>query len=152
MEKHFYYDNYNGLSEWVCENLRVPLEFRPVFVLLNLLAVTYTVLRLNDYWGGLSILFFYFFNSFFIGQLRKERFDNADKLTVQTPIISKQIQTYDTEGSISYAYEIYLTHPNDKKIICIKVDLLLYDKLSVGDKLSVDYSPRYTRQCYVFTH
>ena len=150
MEKHFYYDNYNGLSEWVCENLHIPLEFRPVFQVLNLLAVLYTMTRLDGGWGGFSIIFFYLFNTFFIDQMRKERFDDTYKLTVETPIISKQTQPYDLDGFVAYAYEIYLEHPNDKKIICIKVDLLLYDKLAVGNALRVEYSPRYTRQCDVF--
>ena len=63
-----------------------------------------------------------------------------------------QIKTYETDEFTSYTYEIYLEHPNDKQMVCIMVDSLLYDKLSVGDKVAVDYSPRYTRQCDVFIH
>ena len=152
MQRHFYYDKYNGLSEWVCENIGISLEFRPVFQFLIFLAVAYTMTRLDDEWGRFSIVFFYLFNPFFMGQLRKERFDDTDKLTVQTPIVSKQTQPYDLDGFVSYAYEIYFEHPNDKQIICISVDCPLYDNLAVGDKLSVDYSPRYLRQCDVFIH
>lgn len=151
MENHFYYDDYNGLSEWVCENVSVPTEFVPVFKVLNFIVVLFTLSVLNDWWAGFSIFMLYLFNPYLIDRLRKERFDDTDMRVALAPIISKQTQTHHSEDGVYYTYEFFFEHPADKQIIPIKVNQSVYDTLSIGEALEVDYCPRYTRQCYVFT-
>jgi hypothetical protein len=152
MKEYFYYDNYGGLSEWVCENMRIPIEFSPVFRVINFIAVYYYVSHIGDGLEAFAIFTIYIFNAYFIERLRQERFDDADKRMASVPIMNKQIQTVNTEGEISYTYEIYLEHPSDKQIFHIPVNHCIYDSLAVGEELAVEYSPRYARQCYVFTN